>query len=156
MITSVAALSHNRVIGQDGRLPWKMPADLRHFRALTKGKTILMGRKTWESIGHPLPDRENLVLSRSTDFVPEGARLVTLEEALALPELYVIGGEEIYRLFLPHFDRQELTEIHGTFDGDSYYPEFSRAEWREVKRVDHEPDADNPYSYSFVTWDRNR
>lgn len=154
MITAVAAMGHNRVIGQDGRLPWKMPADLRHFRSLTRGQTILMGRKTWESIGRPLPDRENLVLSRSRDLVLEGARVVTLDEALAIENLFVIGGEEIYRLFLPHLDRQELTEIHATFEGDSFYPEFSRQEWVESERVDYPADEENPYPFSFVTWVR--
>lgn len=154
MIISVAALGINRVIGQDGRLPWRMPADLRHFKELTVGKSVLMGRKTWESLGRPLPDRENLVMTRSTNFAVEGARLITFEEALALPELYVIGGEEIYRLFLPHMHRQELTEIQGTFEGDSFYPEFSKHEWGESRRVDHPADDKNPYPYSFVTWDR--
>lgn len=156
MIIAVAAMGHNRVIGQDGRIPWKMPADLRHFRAVTQGGTVLMGRRTWESLGRALPDRENLVLTRSTDFQPEGARAVTLEEALALKDVFIIGGEDVYRLFLPHFDRQVLTEIHATFEGDTFYPEFSKTEWHEVERVDHEADADNPYPYSFVTWARNR
>lgn len=154
MIVTVAAMGRDRVIGQDGHLPWKMPADMRHFREVTRGKTVIMGRKTYESIGRPLPDRTNLVLSRARDFTIPGCQVVSFEEALEHPELYVLGGEEIYRLFLPRAQRQILTEIHGDFMGDTYYPDFSRHEWKEVERIDHPADAENPHPYSFVTWER--
>ncbi len=154
MIVTVAAMGRDRVIGQDGHLPWKMPADMRHFREVTRGKTVVMGRKTYEAIGRPLPDRTNLVLSRARDFEIPGCKVVTLEEALEYPELYVLGGEEIYRLFLPRAQRQILTEIHGDFMGDTYYPDFSRHEWKEVARVDYPADEENPHPYSFVTWER--
>lgn len=156
----VVAVSENDVIGRANRLPWRLSADLRRFRSLTMGHHILMGRKTYESIGKALPDRSNWVLSRSPDFAPPDAKVVrTIAEAQAAigreSPLMVIGGAEIYRLSLAAARRIELTLVHTQVnDGDTFFSEWRRPEWREVSRERHEPDEKNPYAYSFITLER--
>ena len=144
-IVFVIARAENGVIGRDGGLPWRLPEDLKRFKALTMGAPMIMGRKTFESLPKLLPGRRHIVLTRG-DWQAEGAELAhTVEEALALvggPRASVIGGAEIYRLFLPVADRIELTEVHGRPEGDTVMPPF--AGWREAAREDHE-------GYSFVT-----
>jgi dihydrofolate reductase len=161
----VVAVAENDVIGRANRLPWHLPADLQHFKALTMGHHILMGRKTYESIGKALPGRTNWVLSRSvalgpTGFTPADAKRVrTLQEARSstggeLP-LMVIGGAEIYRLCLPCARRIHLTLVHTEIkDGDTFFADWRRPEWVESSREHHETDAKNAYAYSFVTLDR--
>lgn len=153
----VVAVAENDVIGRDQGLPWRLPADLRRFKATTMGHTILMGRRTFESIGKPLPGRRNLVLTRMAGFVAAGCEVVhTLDEALALQgstgPLMVIGGAEVYRLALPLARRIHLTIVHTVVaDGDAHFEGWRGREWVEASRERHESDTDNPYPYSFVT-----
>jgi dihydrofolate reductase len=156
----VVAAAENDVIGRAGRLPWHLPADLRHFKALTVGHHILMGRKTYESIGKALPDRTSWVLSRSPGFAPADCEVVgTLPEARSAvgdeAPLMVIGGAEIYRLCLPFSRRIHLTLVHTEVkDGDTFFADWRRAEWAESSREHHEADAKNAFAYSFITLDR--
>jgi dihydrofolate reductase len=158
----VVAVSEDNVIGRANQLPWRLPADLQHFRALTLGHHILMGRKTYESIGKALPGRTNWVLSRSVDFAPVDCKVVrTLEEGRAgvagESPLMVIGGAEIYRLCLPQAQRIHLTLVHTAIaDGDTYFDAWRQPEWAEVNRERHEADAKNVYPYSFLTLHRKR
>jgi len=160
MLTIIAALARNGVIGVEGRLPWQVRDDLKRFKALTVGKTVLMGRKTWDSLGRPLPDRENWVLTRDPQFQASGARVFSsLAAALAAEcktELLIIGGADLYRQALPLADRMELTEIHADVTGDAAFPAFDPADWRELGRVQHAADERNEFPYSFVTYERIR
>jgi len=155
----VVAASENDVIGRGNRLPWHLPADLRHFKSLTIGKPVLMGRKTYESIGKALPQRTNIVMSRSAQFAPGDARVVSaVQEACALAggdPLMVIGGAEIYRQCLPLASRIHLTLVHTHIeDGDTFFGDWRDATWREQARQRFEPDDKNAYAYSFVTLER--
>jgi len=157
----VVAVSENDVIGRANQLPWRLPADLRHFRSLTMGHHILMGRKTYESIGKALPGRTNWVLSRSADFAPPDTNVVTaLAEAQAAvgrgSTLMVIGGAEIYALSLPAARRIHLTLVHAQInDGDTFFSDWRRREWRSVSSERHDPDEKNAYPYSFITLERS-
>ena len=151
MITFVLARADNGVIGRDGQLPWRLPADLKRFKALTMGKPMIMGRKTFESFPAPLPGRRHIVLTRDRGWAAEGAEIVhSVEEALALAgdEVAVIGGAEVFALFLDRAELVELTEIHAAPVGDATVPAFTA--WREIAREDHPADGDRP-AYSFVT-----
>ncbi|HEY2145551.1 MAG TPA: dihydrofolate reductase [Steroidobacteraceae bacterium] len=156
----VVAAAENDVIGRANRMPWHLPGDMRHFRLLTLGRHVLMGRKTYESIGKALPDRTNWVLSRSPGFAPADCRVVsTLAEARAAAggdlALMVIGGAEIYRLCLPLARRIHLTFVHAPIsDGDVFFAEWRNPEWRESSRERHEADAKNAFAYSFITLER--
>ncbi len=151
----VAAIANNGVIGRDGGLPWRLPEDLKHFRALTLGKTVLMGRRTWNSLGKPLTGRDNWVLTRDAAFEAPGARtFATLDAALAAHEhgeLMVIGGAELYRQTLPLAARLELTRVDAEVEGDTLFPEIDNGVWREIARVDHPADERHAYPYRFVT-----
>ncbi|MFL6198273.1 MAG: dihydrofolate reductase [Thermoanaerobaculia bacterium] len=161
-ITLIAAMARNRVIGLDNGLPWHLPADLRRFKQLTMGHRMLLGRKTFDSIGRrPLPGRPLIVVSRQEGSVPEGVRVAhSVQEGLELAreagetELFVAGGEEIYRQTLPVADRLQLTRIEEEIPGDAYFPEFDETEWRLVEREDHEPTAEVPFAWSFQVWYR--
>ncbi|WP_164115584.1 dihydrofolate reductase [Sphingorhabdus sp. Alg239-R122] len=150
----ILARADNGVIGRDGALPWHLPADLKHFKALTMGKPMVMGRRTFESLPGLLPGRRHIVLTRDCGWQAEGAEPVaSLEEAIKLadaPEIAVIGGAEIYRLFLPHADRIELTEVHINADGDTVMELFCADTWEETARETHAAKTAFP-SYSFVT-----
>jgi len=153
MIVLVVAAARNGVIGKDGAIPWRLPEDMKRFKALTLGHTVVMGRKTWDSLppkNRPLPGRRNLVETRDTNWRAEGAERVTLETALA-GDVFVIGGAEIYRAALPLAGRIELTEVQGDFDGDAHFT-FDRAQWRETAREDRVT-ADG-LVYSFVTLEK--
>ena len=156
----VVAVAENDVIGRANQLPWRLPADLRHFKTLTMGHHILMGRKTYESIGRALPGRTNWVLSRSSGFVPVDCKIVrTLDEVRSAVSgespLMVIGGAEVYRLCLPCARRIHLTLVHTEIkDGDTFFADWRRPEWIESSRERHEADDKNAYAYSFVTLDR--
>ena len=158
VIELVVAASENDVIGRGKQLPWHLPADLKHFKSLTVGKTVLMGRKTYESIGKALPQRVNLVMSRSAHFTPGDCQVVgSVREASAIAGelLMVIGGAEIYRQCLPLASRIHLTLVHTRIDaGDTFFSEWRRAPWRETARQSFEPDEKNAYAYSFVTLER--
>ena len=161
IISLIAAMGKGRVIGIENRLPWRLPADMKHFRALTLGKTVLMGRKTFDSIGKPLAGRTNIVVSQDPDFHPEGVT-VARSIAEALPagettgEIMVIGGASFYAQLLPRAQRLYITEIHHDFPGDAYFPAWPPEEWQEIARDDHAADADNLYPYSFVTLARRK
>lgn len=159
LISLIAAMDENRVIGIDNRLPWKLPADLQYFREVTMGKPILMGRKTYESIGRPLPGRTNIVLTSDPAFTADGCTIVhSVEEGLGAAagseEVMVIGGASLYRHMLPIAHRLYVTLIHAEFEGDTWFPEIEAGEWREVERVDHPADERNVYRYSFVRYER--
>jgi dihydrofolate reductase len=158
----VVAVSENDVIGRGNQLPWRLPADLRHFKLLTTGRPILMGRKTYESIGKALPGRTNIVLSRSADFSPKDCTVVpTLEDARSVAgtqsPLMVIGGAEIYRLCMPLADRIHLTLVHTRIDdGDAFFSDWRAVRWNESSRDRFGADEKNPHPYSFITLDRVR
>ena len=160
MIVIIAAVAKNGVIGNDNALPWHLPEDLRHFKQLTTGHAVIMGRKTWESLPpkfRPLPGRLNIVVTRNADYVAEGATVANaLEAAVKVgagkTALFVIGGAELYAHTLPHAQRLELTEIDAAFEGDAYFPAFDRAQWREVKREPGKTEAG--LAYAFVTYER--
>ncbi len=154
MITLIAATDQNRGIGLQGRLPWRLPADLDRFRRITTGHAVLMGRKTWESIGRPLPERTNIVMSRHPASAEAKGVLwaASPEEALRVAgngEVFIIGGAEIYSLFLPRADRLLLTRIHGEFQADAFFPELDEEQWEQAEAVPGVTDKDNPYSYEF-------
>ena len=152
-IILILARADNGVIGRDGKLPWHLPADLRHFKSLTLGHPMIMGRKTFDSLPGLLPDRRHIVLTRDADWQAEGAETATgLDSALRLanaPHVAVIGGAEIYRLFLPRADRIELTEVHLDAEGDARI-DYPGSDWREASRDDR-PATDGRPAYSFVT-----
>ena len=157
----IAAVARNRVIGRDNALPWRLKADLAHFKRCTMGSPILMGRKTWESLGRPLPGRRHLVLSRDPAYRVEGLEVfATPEAAIAAaadsPRLFVIGGAEIYRQMLPFADRLLLTEVEASPDGDARFPDLPSGEFLECERIAHPADADNDHPYAFVTYLRQR
>lgn len=156
-ISLIAAMDKNRVIGtDDGKLPWHLPADLKRFKSLTIGKPVIMGRKTFESIGRSLPERLNIVITRNKNYEAPGCAVVhSADEALAQTkdalEVMVIGGAEIFTQFFPRAGKMYLTLIDGVFSGSVYFPEWNSAEWREVSREAHEPDEKNRYGYTFLT-----
>jgi dihydrofolate reductase len=159
-IVLVVAVADNGVIGRDGALPWRLPDDLKHFKALTLGKPVLMGRRTFNSIGRPLPGRRNLVLTRSGLGGPAEVEFVhSLDEAhtrvLGAQELCVIGGAELYRLALPLATRVYLTQVHASVTGDTYFPLAELASFRETQRVEHATDARHEHAMSFVTLERS-
>lgn len=159
-ITLVVAVADNGVIGNKGGLPWRLSADLKHFKAATLGRAVVMGRRTFESIGRPLPERENIVVTRDRGYAPQGVSMAySLEHALATAqslafgEAMVIGGAQIYAEALPRADRILLTEVHAAPEGDTRFPDIDRAAWRETARQDHPAEGEAP-AYSFVTLER--
>jgi len=158
-VVMVAAVAANGVIGRGGDIPWSLPEDLRHFRATTRGNTVLMGRRTFESIGHPLPYRTNVVVTRDADWSADGVFVVhSVEEGVERAQEFegdvmVIGGGHVYGDAMRLADRQVLTEVHRSPEGDTYYPDFDRTEWRETRR---EPHADGEPPFDFVWWERVR
>ena len=153
---AVVAVSDNGVIGHENRLPWHLPDDLRRFKSLTMGHALLMGRRTFESLGRPLPGRRNLVLTRNPDWRAPGCETVTTPAAALTTtgeggQLFVIGGAAVYLACWPLVQRVELTEVHATIAGDTQLAGFNRAGWREVFREDHAADAQHDHAFSFVT-----
>ncbi|HHQ4679098.1 type 3 dihydrofolate reductase [Aeromonas veronii] len=160
-ISMIAAMAHDRVIGKDNQMPWHLPADLAHFKRVTLGKPVLMGRKTFESIGRPLPGRRNLVISRNPGYQADGIEVVgSVEAALALlagssvEELMVIGGGHLYAEMLPSADCLYLTRIDLAVEGDTRFPAFDDGQWQRVDCESHPADEKNPHPYSFETWQR--
>ncbi len=157
-ISLVVAAADNQVIGRGNELPWRLPADMQHFRAVTMGHPILMGRKTFESIGTALPGRRNIVLSRGAPIpVPDVETVASLEAALALcgdAEIMVIGGAQIYASVLPLAQRIYLTQVHAQPEGDAWFPVLDLAQWQEVAREARPADARNAFDLSFVTLER--
>jgi len=160
-ISLIVAIAQNGVIGARNQLPWHLPDDLRHFRAITTGHTVIAGRKNYQSIGRPLPNRRNIVVSRQRGFEAPGCLVAhSLEEALAMvateSEVFVIGGAELYAQALPLATRLYLTEIHATVPGDTTFPPFERDEWDERTREDHPADERHAHAFSFVLLERKR
>lgn len=161
MISLIAAVAKNGVIGKSGTLPWDLPDDLQYFRNVTAGHAVIMGRKTHEAIGRPLPKRLNIIITRHKDYSAPGCVVVgSLAEALAkVPpeesETFIIGGAEIFKEALPELaDRLYLTEIHADVDGDTYFPEFDRSKWREISRKEGIVDEKNTLPHTFLTYER--
>ena len=159
ILSLVVAMAENRVIGRDGDLPWRLPEDLKHFKRVTMGKPVIMGRKTWDSLYvKPLPGRRNIVVTRNLDFSADGAEATgSIDDALALvdrdEEAMVIGGATLFEATLASAQRFHLTEVHAEIEGNTRFPAFDRASWREVTRETH-PAADGNPAYSFVLLER--
>ncbi len=158
-IALIVAIDRDGVIGRENVLPWRLPADLQNFRKRTLGKPIIMGRKTYQSIGKPLPGRRNIVLTHNRDFCAKGCRVAhsigeALELAAGAEEVVVIGGAEIYAAFLSRTERLYLTEIQGRFQGDTHFPAIDRSQWREVERTERPADEKNPYVCHFLVLER--
>lgn len=158
-ISYVVATDDNGLIGRGNELPWHLPADLRHFREITMGKPIMMGRRTHESIGRALPGRQNIVVTRQADYQSEGCDIVhSIDEGIEVAgdaeELMVIGGAEFYEQMLGQVERIYLTEIHHMFEGDTYFPKLDVTRWREHSREDFPADINNSMDYSFLVLER--
>jgi len=154
-ISIIVATDERGAIGRDGRLPWHLPNDLQRFKALTMGKPIVMGRRTWESIGRPLPGRLNVVITRQAEMAAPGCAVVgSFDEALAVSrpaeEICVIGGADVYRLALPMARVIHQTQVHATVAADTFFPALDAANWEEVARQDHPADDRHAYPYSFL------
>jgi dihydrofolate reductase len=161
-ISLIAAMAEDRTIGIENRLPWKLPADMKWFRRHTLGKPIIMGRKTFDSFGgRPLPDRTNIVVTHDKHYQAEGAVVVySIEEAIQAAgdaaEVMIIGGASFYEQMLPRADRFYVTQVHGQFEGDAWFPEFDMDEWQEVAREEQLVDEKNAYACSFLSLERKR
>ncbi len=158
-ISLIAAMARNGVIGRDNRLPWRLPADLQHFKALTLGKPMVMGRRTWESLPGLLPGRRHIVVSRNPEYRADGAdRVSSVDEAIRLlqasPEIMIVGGAQLYAEILPNADRLYLTRVEAEVTGDAKFPEVDWNQWRETARESRPADESNPYDCTFLTYDR--
>ena len=158
-ITLIAALTDDGVIGKDNQLPWRLPADLRRFKKITMGKPMIMGRKTWESIGKPLSGRKNIVMTRDENYAAEGGAVVNSAEAAltackGAEEAMVIGGASLYKVFFSQADRLQLTFVHADIPGDVHFPEFEIASWTETERIEMPADEKHPHAFTFVTLER--
>jgi dihydrofolate reductase len=164
IISMIAAVSKNRVIGKDNDLPWKLPDDMKFFMETTKGHHAIMGRKNYESIPHkfkPLPNRTNIVVTRQKNFNAPGCIVVdSVEKGLTIArqsqetEAFIIGGAEIYKVGLPLADRLYLTEINAEIQGDTFFPEYDKTQWREASRKHHDKDERHVYDFDFVVYDK--
>ncbi|WP_400162756.1 dihydrofolate reductase [Brevibacillus sp. TJ4] len=155
MISLLVAYAKNQVMGKDGTMPWHLPADLKHVKEITTGKTIVMGRKTLESIGKPLPNRRNVVLTRNRDFHMPGVEVVhSKDEVLALGDVIIFGGAEIYRQFLDEVERMYITEIDLETEGDTFFPEWDRSAFTLVDKRQGIVDEKNRYPHTFYVYDR--
>lgn len=158
-LTLLVARARNGVIGSQGGLPWRLPEDLAFFKRTTMGHPIVMGRKTWESIGRPLPGRRSIVVTRDPAYVADGAEVVhsldeALERSIGTSEVFVIGGAQLYDAALPRADRLLLTEIDADFLGDTFLPPPQRSEWQEMSRAHHPPAGDRAFAFDFVDYRR--
>lgn len=162
LLSAIVAMDENRAIGHQNRLPWHLPADLKHFKSLTTGHAILMGRKTFESIGKPLPNRTNIILTRDPNYQVPGCITVTsidnaIQEALSLHqqhEIFIIGGAEIFQQLLPRIQQLYLTIVHHKFDADTFFPALNNQEWQERSHEEHTADEQNKFDYTFLTLER--
>lgn len=159
LLSAILAMDQNQLIGNRGALPWHLPADLQHFKKITLNHVVIMGRKTFSSIGKPLPQRVNIVLTQDRSFQRADCLIAhTKEEALTLAkqndnEIFIIGGNEIYKLFMNDIQKLYITEIHQQFPGDTHF-EWNKNDWRETQRVNYDADEKNAYAYSFVIYER--
>lgn len=160
MISLLLAMDKNQLIGKDNDLPWRLPADLAYFKRVTMGHPIIMGRKTYDSIGRPLPGRENIIITRDTTYKAEGCKVIhSIDEIVKMSEetdqeLFVIGGAEIFKEILPHSDRLYITEIEEEFEGDTYFPVFNKIEWKVISKEKGIKDEKNPYEYTFLVYEK--
>ncbi|MCK5876893.1 MAG: dihydrofolate reductase [Candidatus Marithrix sp.] len=155
MLTLCVATDENGLIGKDNDLPWHLPADLKNFRAITMGKPIVMGHKTYKSIGHPLSGRTNIIISHNPNLIIAGCQVLnSLDAVLKLSqshaETVVIGGMTIYKMLLPYVQKMYVTKIHAKFTGNTYFPDYAAEQWQEIERQDHLANEKNKYSYSFL------
>ena len=158
-ISIIVAISENNAIGKNNQLLWHLPADLKHFKTITSGHPIIMGRKTYDSIGRPLPNRKNIVITRQKDLVIEGVHIVnSMEEALSLcaneNEVFIIGGAEIYKSALSFTNLIYLTTVHHHYDADAFFPELAKKDWKEINQEYHPADEKNSVAYTFSTLKR--
>lgn len=166
IVSLVAAVAKNLVIGKDNDLPWRLPDDMKFFMDTTKGHYVILGRKNYESLPkkfRPLPDRTNVVITRQENYEAQGALIVhSIEEALNIAalnresEAMVIGGADIYTLALPLADRLYITEVNAVVDGDVYFPKFDKSKWKEISRVHHPADDRHPHSFDFVVYEKKK
>jgi dihydrofolate reductase len=159
MISLIAAMAKNRVIGRGGKIPWHLPADMRHFKEVTTGHPVIMGRKTYESIGRALPGRTNIVLSRNPEFAPVDAAVVpSFKEALKITEgageIFIIGGQSLYEQALPAAQKIYLTLVDAEAEGDAFFPELDKSEWRVAHSERHIKDEKNPLGYTYLIYER--
>ena len=159
IISIITAMDKNQLIGKDNALPWKIPADLQFFKKVTMSKPIIMGRKTFESIGRPLPGRQNIVITRDESYTADGCDVVySIDDAISLAgdidEVMVIGGANIYQQFLEKCDRLYLSRVLGEFEGDAWFPEIDFNVWRLIEKEDHKADEKNECDYSFQIYER--
>ncbi len=170
ILSIIAAIGKNNALGKDNQLLWQMPADMKHFKEITTGHTVIMGSKTFKSIGRPLPNRKNIVITRDMNYAPEGVDVVhSFDEALKIAsleqgrkfeenqdevEVFVIGGGQVYAEAMTKANKLYITEIDSEPSADTFFPEIKMEEWKEVSRESHMPDEKNPLSYSFVTYSR--
>ena len=161
MLSIIAAVAENGMIGRGGELPWRLSADLKRFKSLTMGHAVIMGRKTWESIGRPLPGRRMIVVTRQPDYTADGAEVAGdlpaacgLAEKAGDDEAFIIGGGEIYRQALPLAHRLHITRVHAKVDGDAYFPKVDLNQWRLIDSEHHPADAKNEHSHTFETYER--
>jgi dihydrofolate reductase len=156
-LSAIVAMAANRCIGKDNTLPWRLPADLKRFKQLTLGHTLILGRKTYESIGRPLPGRTMLVVTRQRDYAPEGVQVAhSLEEALERAsgdEVFIAGGAELYRQAMDRVERLHLTQVHADYEGDTFFPEVDLSAWRLVSE-EHHPATPSEPAFSFLTYER--
>ena len=166
-LSIICAMDEDMVIGRNNSLPWHLPEDLKHFRRTTMGKSIIMGRKTFESIGKPLAGRTNIIVTRNRDYEADNARIVnSLTEAVELAEniafidgseeAFIIGGAELYEGALPLVNRMHLTMVHAKVEGDTWFPDFDVSQWEEVSSISYDEDETNPYPYSICRYERIR
>ena len=158
-ISIIAAMDRNRVIGRNNQMPWHLPADFKYFKSITMGKPIIMGRKTYDSMGHPLPGRRNIILSHNINLqIPHCEVLHSLEEALKLleneNEVFIIGGENLFMQALPITQRLYFTLIHNNFVGDTYFPDWQENNWQEITCARHEADQYNAWDYDFIVLEK--
>jgi dihydrofolate reductase len=163
LISLIAAVAENGVIGRDNNLVWRLPDDFKYFKQTTSHHPVLMGRKTFESLGKPLPNRLNVVITRNSGYRPEGVLVVdSLEKAIeearktGIEEAFVIGGAEIYRQAISSADLLYLTEVKASFEGDVTFPDFEKLEWQEISRRHHSTDERHAVAFDFVVWERKR
>jgi len=161
-LSIIAAMDQNQLIGDQGKIPWDLPADLKYFKETTMGASVIMGRKTFESIGSALPGRRNIILTRNNDYTAEGYEVVhsqaeILDEFLEKKEeAFIIGGAEIYKQFLAYSDKLYLTIIEDEFSGDTYFPEIDWQKWDKISEKQGPTDSNNPYSYSYHVYQRKK
>jgi len=157
-VSAIVAIGENNAIGKNNQLLWHLPADLRHFKNKTAGHTIIMGRKTFDSVGKPLPNRRNIIVTRKDITIPGAEVVKSIEDALELckgeDEVFIGGGAEIYKLAMDKTDKIYLTIVHKMFDADTFFPEIDFEKWVETEHEDHQPDEKNNLSYSFITLER--